>query len=651
MMDRKFTSWAFVLLIATVGHTFGQKMQRIAKANAKFENYDYIDAQNVYLKVVESGYQSQEIFQRLGDTYYYNGNYNLAAKWYGKLLNSYPGDYEVEFYYRAAQSMKSAEKFDVAERLMNQFLSMGGELPKEDVFYDDPDFLKELGLQPSKYVIESVETNSKYSDFGPAFFQDKLVFSASSKDIDHFSNHNWNNLPYLDLFIADMDENGTLSNARELPGEINTDYHDASPAFTKDGRTMYFTRNNHLGGKTGRDHKNTVKLKLYVASSSDGEHWGNVRELPFNSDHYSTSHPSLSNDGKRLYFASDMPGTIGNSDLWYVDILGPNRFGEPVNLGPKINTRGKETFPFISENNNLYFSSKRRGGKGGLDVYIATFDEEGEVDAITNFGAPVNTNQDDFAFIIKESEKMGFYTSNARGGRGSIDDEIYRFKEVCVMTVRGKILDMDTQELLEGAEVTLMGEDDMPIETLHTQEDGKYIFTVSCGTKYKLKASSNDYYSLEVKIKTPEIGGLMEVDLELKYKNPCPPNDLGCRLSLQPIYFDYDKDFIRPDAEIELAKILAAMKVYPELVIHIESHTDSRGNDDYNQKLSLRRANSTELWLNSKGIAAERLSSMGYGESQLQNRCEDDVECTEEEHQLNRRSMFMIVQSIVELAN
>ncbi|NNM23091.1 MAG: flagellar motor protein MotB, partial [Flavobacteriaceae bacterium] len=315
-MNLKSTITVLLLSLIFSGQFIAQTKQRVATANKDFENYDYIDAQKVYLKVVEHGYHSAEIYERLGDTYYFNGDYISSARWYGKLLDTYPAEYDTEFYYRAAQSMKSAESLDKANELMEKFLSMGGELPKDDVFYDDPDFLKELGLQPSKYVVESVETNSKYSDFGPAYFNDKLVFSASSKDIDHFGKHNWNNLPYLDLFIADMAEDGTLSNARELAGDINTKYHDASPAFTKDGRTMYFTRNNFLGGRTGSDSRNTIKLKLYRATSSDGEVWGNVEELPFNSNHYSTSHPTLSKDEKRLYFASDMPGTLGNSDLW-----------------------------------------------------------------------------------------------------------------------------------------------------------------------------------------------------------------------------------------------------------------------------------------------------------------------------------------------
>lgn len=624
------------------GSSFAQKKQVVDIANKEFEKFDFIDARQIYLKVVEDGYHSAEIYKKLGDTYFYNGDYVTALEWYEKLFETYSNEMETEYYYRMGLCSKSAGKTEASEQFLAKFVELGGEIPIGPTFENDPEYLKSLGLVPSKYVVEAVATNSKYSDFGPAYYGDKLVFSASAMDITTFKNHNWNNLPYLDLYMADMDESGNLSNVQELEGEINTKYHESTPAFTSDGKTVYFTRNNFNKGRTASDRRRTIKLKLYKATCGSEGTWSNVVELPFNHDQYSVSHATLSKDEKRLYFASDMPGTIGNTDLWYVDILGNNQYGKPVNLGPKINTKGKETFPFISENNNLYFSSYRRGGYGGLDVYVATFDEEGLIDEISNFGPPVNSRQDDFGFIIKESQKMGFFTSNAKGGRGSIDDEIYRFKEVCVMTITGLVSDMDTKELLPGAEVSLMDSDYGPIEDVVVGEDGRYTFTVNCDSYYVVKGSKEGYYSLEKPTETPTDGGVVEAPLELKFKDPCPPNDLGCRLSLQPIYFDYDAADIRSDAEIELAKILAAMRLYSVLNVNIESHTDSRGNDAYNEKLSGRRAKSTLDWLVSKGIDENRLSSIGYGESKLLNHCVNDAECTEVEHQLNRRSMFLI---------
>jgi len=631
-----------LILVFVAANLMSQNQKRIEVANQEFDKYDFIDAQEIYLMVVKDGYHSAEIYKKLGDTYYYNGDYFSAVKWYEKLLETYPNDIETEYYYRASESFKSSDNKETSQQLLSKYLELGGVLPKSESFKSDPEYLKKLGLIPSKYVVEPVAINTKYSDFGPAYYKDKLVFAASNRDTKNFKTHNWNNLPYLDLFVADMDEAGNLSNAVELQGEINTPYHESTPAFTKDGKTVYFTRNNFTKGKTASDRHRTIKLKLYKATRSANGEWSNVVELPFNSNQYSVSHASLSNDEKRLYFASDMPGTFGQADLWYVDILGNDTYGDPVNLGDKINTRGKETFPFISENNNLYFSSYRRGGEGGLDVYVATFDEDGLIDTISNFGAPVNSRQDDFGFIIQESKKMGFFTSNARGGRGSIDDEIYRFTEVCVMTINGDVTDTDTKDFLDGTIVSLMDEDEQIIENVTVEADGRYSFTVECDSYYFLKGSKEGYYSQQKPIRTPKEGGVLETSLELKLKDPCPPNDLGCRLSLQPIYFDYDKADIRPDAEIELAKILAAMRQYPQLVISIESHTDSRGNDKYNEKLSGKRAKSTLEWISNQGVDTERLSSIGFGEAQLQNRCGNDVECTEEEHQLNRRSMFLI---------
>ncbi len=633
-----------VLLIALTGSNsvFAQSGKKVEIANREFDKFDFIDAQEIYLMVIKDGYHSAEIYKKLGDTYYYNGDYIAAYTWYDKLLNTYPDDVNIEYYYRAAQSAKSADKLAESEILMSKFIDLGGQIPKGPSFESDPEYLKKLGIAPSKFVVEPVNTNTKYSDFGPAYYMDKLVFSASNRDTRNFKTHNWNNLPYLDLFVADMDSEGNLSNAQELKGQINTPYHESTPAFTKDGKTAYFTRNNFTGGKTASDRRRTIKLKLYKATLGSNGEWSDGVELPFNDNEYSVSHATLSKDEKRLYFASDMPGTLGQADLWYVDILGNNSYGTPVNLGDKINTRGKETFPFISENNNLYFSSNRRGGTGGLDVYIATLDEEGKIDSISNFGPPVNSRQDDFGFIIKESQKMGFFTSNVAGGRGSIDDEIYRFTEECVMTIVGLVIDTDTQEFLSGTTVSLLDSDKNTIENISVSEDGRYTFTVECDTHYFLNGSKEGYYSQEKPVYTPKEGGVIETSLELKLKDPCPPNDLGCRLSLQPIYFDYDRAEIRQDAEIELAKILAAMRQYPQLVISIESHTDSRGNDTYNQKLSGKRAKSTLDWLEERGIDYSRMSSIGHGESELQNRCENDVECTEVEHQLNRRSMFLI---------
>ncbi len=337
-----------------------------------------------------------------------------------------------------------------------------------------------------------------------------------------------------------------------------------------------------------------------------------------------------------------MPGTIGESDIWYVDILGNNEYSDPVNLGPSINTEARETFPFISDKNNLFFSSDGRSGLGGLDVFITPLNENGRPGVITNLGEPANSKLDDFGFIINEEKRIGYLSSNRDGNGGSVDDDIYRVQE-CEITLVGTVTNVDTKEIIAGATVELLDENNKSLESVTSGADGRYEFShvLECGKVYIVRANSTGCEYNEKVIETPSESQVYDVPMPLDC-DPCPPNDLGCRLSLQPIYFDFDRFNIRPDAEIELAKILAAMRQYPELIIHIESHTDSRAPHKYNELLSEKRAQSTLNWLVDQGIARERLSAKGYGESQLVNQCADGVECTEEEHQLNRRSMFII---------
>ena len=389
------------------------------------------------------------------------------------------------------------------------------------------------------------------------------------------------------------------------------------------------------------DEDKIIRLKIYRASRSGDTFWTNVEELPFNHDSYSVAYPALSKDEKRLYFSSDMPGTIGMSDLWYVDILEDGNFGKPINLGGSINTEAREAFPYISDKNKLYFSSDGHLGLGGLDVFVTQLDEEGGSGDVINLGEPINGSLDDFGFIINEEKRMGFYTSNREGDGGSINDDIYGIIEKCDITITGNVTDEDTGHPIPGAMVTLMDGDNNYVTSMVVGENAIFSFMAECDSKYSIIGTKKDHKPDEKIVKTPNETGTINIPLVLKNLG-CPPDDLGCRLELLPIYFDYDRYNIRPDAAVELAKIVAALKEFPEMNIHIESHTDSRGNDTYNELLSEKRAQSTLNWIVEQGIDRSRLSAKGYGEKRLLNECSNDVKCTEEEHQLNRRSMFII---------
>jgi outer membrane protein OmpA-like peptidoglycan-associated protein/tetratricopeptide (TPR) repeat protein len=622
-----------VLLCTSVGIS---QQNQIEKANKEFDKYAYIDAREIYLKVVEDGYTSAQIYKNLGDTYYWNSEYDNAAKWYLKLIQEYPMEAEATYYYRAAQSLKSLGQQEQSKVFMDKYVEKGG----------DPKIIKATSTNFLEYEVElqKVSINTANSDFGPSYYgSNKLVYASASSASEGSKIHQWNEQPFLDLFVADMDDNGMLSNATQLDGEINTPYHESSAAFTRDGGTVYFTRNNFIDGKKGRDKQKTIRLKLYKATKSGDNYWTNIEELPFNSKSYSVAHPALSLDEKRLYFSSDMPGSVGMSDIWYVDLLEDGSYGEPVNVSA-LNTEARESFPFISSHNTLYFASDGRGGLGGYDVFMVPMGTDGMPSGeIKNLGAPTNSSKDDFGFIIQEDKRIGYVSSNRDGEKGSVADEIYRVQERCEVTIMGVITSNVDGAPIPGASVTLLDENSNTIKTITAGPDGRYSFDglAACSAQYIVRAIGSGCEFNETLVQTPNKTSTVRADLELVC-DPCAPNDLGCRLKLQPIYFDFDRYNIRPDAAIELAKILAAMRQYPQLIIHIESHTDSRGNDAYNEALSEKRAQSTLEWLVNKGIGRSRLSAKGYGEYQLTNQCSNGVECTEEEHQLNRRSMFII---------
>ncbi|HBL78896.1 MAG TPA: flagellar motor protein MotB, partial [Aequorivita sp.] len=580
--------------------------------NKEFDKFAYIDAREIYLKVVEDGYVSAEILKKLGDTYYFNSDYTNAAQWYDKLVKQFPDETEPEYYYRAAQSLKSLGKYDESDALLNDYIAKGGNGLVIKTYEDDPNYLKSKVFKARDFSLEKVGINTATSDFGPSFYgSDKIVY-ASAGNTTGSKIVEWTQEPSLDLFIADRAANGELSNSRSLGGDINTVYNESTATFSNDGMTVYFTRNTFIDGKKGLDKSKkfkTLRLSLYKATKTGENTWTNIVELPFNSKEYSVAHPALSPDEKRLYFSSDMPGTLGMSDLWYVDILGNDKYGTPVNLGPSINTEARESFPFISENNNLYFSSDGRSGLGGYDIFVTPLDNDGKPGNITNLGAPANSSKDDFGFIINENDRIGYVTSNRGGDRGSIDDDIYLVKEICSITIQGKVFDKETKDPIPGAQVSLLDENNQLVSQTTAKNDGTYSFVGDCGTQYTVRGLKEGYNPYEKIIETPMLTGVVDVPLPLERIGPCPPNDLGCKLNLQPIYFDFDKSNIRPDAEIELAKILAAMREYPELIIHIESHTDSRGSDSYNLALSERRAQSTLKWLVGKGIDANRLTA------------------------------------------
>ncbi|CAI2767927.1 OmpA family protein [Flavobacterium collinsii] len=622
----------------------------VASADKKYDKYAYIDAIAAYEKVAEKGYREEKMFQRLGNAYYFNGELVKALKWY-KALFGMNDQQEFEYYYRYAQTLKATGNYTKADKILELFNQKASTDKRGLLFEKNKNYLEQIKNNSGRFKIADAGINSKYSDYGSSFLDNKLVF-ASARDTGGVAKvkFKWTNKSFTNLYSAELNADGSVGIPKRFENKINSKFNESTPVFTKDGLTMYFTRNNFLNGTKGTDDKKVTLLKLYKATYIEGK-WTNIVELPFNSDQYSVAHPTLSIDEKKLYFASDMPGTFGQSDLYSVTINTDGSFSKPENLGAAINTEGRETFPFISGDNELYFASDGRPGLGGLDVFVSTIKKDLTFSEVQNVGAPINTKLDDFGFILDSKSRTGFFSSNRDGGHGY--DDVYRFSETrklpCEEILSGIVIDAETNLVLENAKVNLLDNQLQIIGEVITKADGKYSFKVNCNKEYFVRAARQDYDTNEL----PKAIDKTSLTLPLKrtpqkvvektIEKLIVGDDLAKILHIKMIYFDLGKSIVRKEAAIELEKIRQVMIQNPSMKIDVRSHTDSRQTHAYNEKLSDRRAKATVAWLVKKGIAVDRITGKGYGETQLLNKCADGVKCTTEEHQANRRSEFIIV--------
>ncbi len=630
---------------------FGYSQEvKLKKANSNYENFQYEDAIVTYEKVAKKGYKSVELLSKLGDSYYFQSKLKEANKWYNDLF-SLKKKLNSEYYFRYAQTLKAVGNYKKADEMMEKFNQVNTSDMRAILSKAQLDYLEVIKNNSGRYTIQNAGINSEFSDYGASFYKNTLVF-ASARDTGgvFVKKHSWTNQSFTNLYGSLMADNGSLLKPEKFSKKINSKYHESTPVFTNDGSTMYFTRNNYLNGKKGRDSEKGVLLKLYKATKNEGE-WDNVSELPFNSNQYSCAHPALSPDEKTLYFSSNMPGSKGMSDIYKVAILFDGNFGKPINLGDKINTQAKETFPFISKNNELYFASDGHPGLGGLDVFVAQLNENDTHGKIKNVGEPVNSNFDDFGFIIDTNSNNGFFSSNRENDNLGYDD-IYRFTETISMpkelqqSLMGVVVDSSTQLPIEGVKLALFDVNYVKLGEVISDKEGKFDFgAVDFGNKFRIIPEQKDFVTLENIIITKESD---TKDIKMVMTPKLQPfhvgEDLRKTLGIDIIYFDLDKANIRKDAEVELAKILEVMKQYPTMEIDVRSHTDSRQTANYNLVLSDKRVKSSIKWLIENGIDTNRLTGRGYGESQLLNECSDEIPCTEAAHQANRRSEFIITK-------
>ncbi|WP_046759093.1 OmpA family protein [Kordia jejudonensis] len=675
------------------------------KADRLFERMWYKEAAAIYKDAVEKERSKQHknnrnrkntsektiqyriLLQKTGDAYYFNTDMKNAVVYYDMLIASFIEEVHPEYIFRYAHALQGVGEYRQAKRWMKQFAkrTKNDDIRPEN-FNQEGVTVEDILNIPPKYTLKNISINTKYSDFGPMYYQDQLVFSSARDTMTYHTRiYHWNEQPFLDMYLGELNAlESDVQLIEEFSENINTKFHEATLAFSLNQKKVYFTRNNY-DGDLGRDDEGVNHLKLYSADlryddyENDEERkkaiengkyrmdndslprWTNIKELPFNSEEYSVGHPTISVDGKKLYFVSDMPGSIGATDIFVVDILDNDEYSQPKNLGATVNTSGREMFPFITDN-TLYFASDGHLGLGGLDVFESDIKEE-TFQIPINLGAPLNSKLDDFGFILHKDKDKGFVCSNRLEGKG--DDDIYSFivdpTISCTQVVEGVVRNKKTKELIPFATVSLYDQSGKEIQSVLVGEDAAFTFQLNCSTKYLVRGEKQKYSYDEKSITTPKtdvklnlgLGLDLSMDLNLTPETSPEPivefkvgDDIRHILGINIIYFDFDKDFIRsPDATAELQKVILFMKTYPKVHIDVRSHTDSRASDRYNLNLSKRRNKSTiDYIVNVGGIDRNRLTGDGYGETQLVNKCEDGVKCTEAEHDLNRRSEFIITK-------
>ncbi len=732
----------FLLLIIFLSIDASAQSAKEKRADKNYNNLSYVKAANIYEELAAHNKLSDVGILHLGNCYRETGRWGLAEQWYGKLANGKTPPAEVIYYY--AQALRFNGKYSESQNQMNRFEQIQADDSRAKEFKNNLSFFENQSKQQPYFDLKIIEANSLQADFGASFYGDKVVFASARPNQTGKQNiHTYNGSPFLDMYVANRETNGQLSNISLLNRHIDTKFHEGPACFSADGNTMYFTRNNYFNGKYSKSLKGINNLKIFRAKWN-GNSW--IEEnISINSNEYSVGHPALSADGKWLYFVSDMAGGKGETDIYRVAINSDGSFGNAENIPGAINTEGKEMFPFIDKQGNLFFASDGHLGLGGLDIFYAASDGNGGFSKPMNPGIPINSSSDDFSLVLDGTSKSGYVSSNRIGGKG--DDDIYAINLLrplaVTYSINGIAKEKSTGLLLANASISLLDAEGVLLSNIVTSTDGSFSFEVESSDNYYLKGNLENYFESKTSFNTIDIEQKNKLTQDLLFEkniglalhittldksnstaidsvkinvidnltgNPIQgietgtigdfrfpvankkvgdeisytitfeksgyltqtktitetvknseeivvsetldPISVGMDLSkiiqINPIYFDVNKFNIRTDAAKELDKIVNVLNENPTMIIELGSHTDCRGTATANLTLSEKRAKASADYVKKRISNPERIYGKGYGETQLLNgcNCEGTVksDCTEEEHQKNRRTEFKIIK-------
>lgn len=718
----------------------------LRRADARYEALAFAQAAPLYEEAALKGAPLDRVAPKLADSYWRMRDLSRANTWYARLA-ARPNPEPLHLY-RYSETLRSMGRFSAADSVIQRYEAIAATDSRAERQRNAQAYAARLE-QANAFGARllNLNINTARCDMGAAYLGDRVTFASAHRQAAADRQHTWNGEPFLDLYSGKPSSSGALADVSSLGAPFNTRYHDSNTSATTDAREVWFTRNNYEGSKRRTDDKGVTRLKIFSSTRDAQGAWADAKPFPYNSDSYSVGHPALSADGKRLYFASDRPGGVGGTDIWYCERTATGGWAEPINAGRAVNTEGNELFPFAAQEGLLFFASDGHQGLGGLDVLMTTV-KGSSFGAARNPGAPINSRSDDFSFVLAADGLNGYLTSDRPGGKG--DDDIYAFtltkKPGVRQRMEGVAQDPVTRAPLAGVRVLLTNAQGTPVDSVVTAADGRYSFDVEHSTTYRINGTLADrrpgnaelpalpeadtlvvrdlellearMYTLLLRVTDAATGKPLEgvhtilskkpvgtvlvdantsatgelrttldnaakgdalnmtvrleregyvsknltyseyigADPEIKVHGALDLSmqplevgaDLGKLIDIKPIYFDLGKHAIRKDAAAELDKIVAAMKEYPTMIIELGSHTDCRSSIASNAALSDRRAKSSAAYIVSKGIVADRISGKGYGESKLINgcACEGAVKstCSEAEHQLNRRTEFIIVK-------
>ena len=497
-----------LILFAALLFTGGVDAQKsyIRMGDIYFRQFNFKTALSYYGRAIKKDSSNAHVRQNIADSYRHLNDWGNAERWYFKLANDPTAPPLDKMYY--AEALRANQKYAEAEEAFKRYMATAPNDISAKERIASADHVADLSKDKHLYTIENLPINTPLSDFGPSFYTNGQIFFCSNRQPlgRILIKDNWTDANFLNIYIGKPDANGNITSVNSMRGHaVNGKYHEGPAVYNDKLQEIYITRSNYKNYKVFKSSDKAVKLKLYRLVYLPSEsRWGDelIEAVPFNDREYSVGHATLTVDAQTLYFASDKPGGYGGVDIYKsVRDMGGN-WTAPVNLGPTINTSGDDMFPFIADDGILYFASDGRVGLGGLDVYLSSPTADGWSNPV-NLGFPINTNSDDFGFIIDKDDKSGYFVSNRAGGHG--DDDIYKFTKKGI-DICGLVYDAKTNDPIDSSKVVMYEVKDEKGSKL-TAKDGSFCFEGTPMRTYKFLATKEGYLSNEKTVETIDQSG------------------------------------------------------------------------------------------------------------------------------------------------